>query len=136
MFGSYPHSKLQDASTNYKLLRLMPYLCWILAPRMCCSAGLTADEELARQLQAEYDHEVASHVLEQADDAAMRRMAGTAFNTSPHSTPSTAHSSQSAASPASQPGRPASGVAPVPYPSIGNSGTLHMSLEPTVCGCR
>ncbi|KAL3161075.1 hypothetical protein ABBQ38_009458 [Trebouxia sp. C0009 RCD-2024] len=87
--------------------------------------GLTADEEMARRLQAEYDREVASHLLDHPDDAAMRRMAGTAFHNSPQSTPSTAHSSQAAASPGSQqggPARPASGVAPVRYPSIGNSG--------------
>ena len=76
---------------------------------------------MARRLQAEYDREMASHMLDQPDDAAMRRMAGNAFHSSPQSTPSTAHSSQSAAGPASQPGRP-SGVAPVQYPSLGNSG--------------
>ena len=77
---------------------------------------------MARRLQAEYDREVASHALDQPDDAAMRRMAGSAFHSSPQGTPSTAHSSQSAASPASQPGRPPSGVAPVRYPSLGNAG--------------
>lgn len=94
----------------------------LILPECRCCAGLTADEEMARRLQAEYDREVASHVLDQPDDAAMRRMAGSAFHSSPQSTPSTAHSSQSAASPASQPGRPPSGVAPVRYPSLGNSG--------------
>ena len=98
-------------------------------------AGLTADEEMARRLQAEYDREVASHLLDHPDDAAMRRMAGTAFHNSPQSTPSTAHSSQAAASPGSQqgaPARPASGVAPVRYPSIGNSGGLHIKVFPMV----
>lgn len=88
-------------------------------------AGLTADEEMARRLQAEYDREVASHLLDHPDDAAMRRMVDTAFHNSPHSSPGTAHSSQAAAVPGSQqgpPARPASGVAPVRYPSIGNSG--------------
>lgn len=99
------------------------YISDVVVTECCGCAGLTADEEMARRLQAEYDREVASHVLDQPDDAAMRRMAGSAFHTSPQGTPSTAHSSQSAASPASQPGRPPSGVAPVRYPSLGNSGT-------------
>ena len=102
------------------------YIWGVLTVRCCCT-GLTADEEMARRLQAEYDREVASHVLDQPDDAAMRRMAGSAFHSSPQSTPSTAHSSQSAASPASQPGRPPSGVAPVRYPSLGNAGA-HQGL--------
>ena len=55
-----------------------------------CS-GMTADEEVARRLQAEYDREMAAYLLENPDDASMRRMMGQAFNNnSPQSSPSTA----------------------------------------------
>ena len=84
---------------------------------------------MARRLQAEYDQEMASHLLDHPDNAAMQRMAGQAFHTSPESSPGTAHSGQSAASPASQQGaRPASGVAPVRYPSIGNPGGAMLTI--------
>lgn len=80
------------------------------------AAGISADAEMARRLQAQYDREMAEQVVNQPDEASMRRMAGQAFN--PTSRPST---SQPAASPQSGQGasdRPATGF--VGYPNIGS----------------
>ncbi len=83
--------------------------------------GLSADEQVARRLQAEYDSEMAAYLVDHPDDAAMRRMAGHAFNPSPQSSTNTA---QSTASQSAQQGAPrpstTSGVAPVRYPAIGS----------------
>ena len=98
-----------------------------------CCAGLNADAEMARRLQAQYDREMAEQVVNQPDEASMRRMAGQAFNSAPQPVPSTA---QSAAS--QQPGqgtseRPATGVAPVSYPVIGGASGKPTALS--VCFC-
>ncbi len=89
--------------------------------------GLSADEQVARRLQAEYDREMAAYLVDHPDDAAMRRMAGHAFNPSPQPSTNTA---QSAASQNAQQGAPrpssTSGVAPVRYPAIGSPTGHHL----------
>ena len=84
--------------------------------------GLSADEQVARRLQAEYDREMAAYLVDHPDDAAMRRMAGHAFNPSPQPSTNTA---QSTASQSAQQGAPrpssTSGVDPVRYPAIGST---------------
>ncbi len=89
--------------------------------------GLSADEQVARRLQAEYDREMAAYLVDHPDDAAMRRMAGHAFNPSPQPSTNTAQStaSQSAQQGASRPST-TSGVAPVRYPAIGSPTGHHL----------
>lgn len=85
--------------------------------------GLSADEQVARRLQAEYDREMAAYLVDHPDDAAMRRMAGHAFNPSPQPSTTTAQptASQSAQQGALRPST-TSGVDPVRYPAIGTTG--------------
>lgn len=89
--------------------------------------GLSADEQVARRLQAEYDREMAAYLVDHPDDAAMRRMAGHAFNPSPQPSTNTA---QSTASQSAQQGAPrpssTSGAAPVRYPAIGSTTGHHL----------
>ncbi|DBA84967.1 TPA: hypothetical protein ACH3X2_005708 [Trebouxia sp. C0005] len=83
--------------------------------------GLSADEQVARRLQAEYDREMAAYLVDHPDDAAMRRMAGHAFNPCPQPSTNTAQSTASQSA-QQRPPRPSStsGVAPVRYPAIGS----------------
>lgn len=77
---------------------------------------------MARRLQAQYDREIAEQVVNQPDEASMRRMAGQAFNSS--SRPSAAEPAAGPQSGQSTPGqgtseRPAPGF--VGYPAIGSA---------------
>lgn len=99
---------------------------------MMFTAGLSADEQVARRLQAEYDREMAAYLVDHPDEGAMRRMAGHAFNPTPR--PSTT-AAQPTAGQTPQQGAPRpssnSGVAPVRYPEIG-SGTGER-MQPELC---
>jgi hypothetical protein len=71
-----------------------------------------SDEEIARQLQAKYDAEIASYLLEHPDDAAVQRLAGHVF-------PGTSQQQQQQASAGTQQQQPGEGVH---YPSIDHLG--------------
>lgn len=102
--------------------------------------GLSADEQVARRLQAEYDREMAAYLVDHPDDAAMRRMAGHAFNPCPQPSTNTAQSTASQSA-QQRPPRPSStsGVAPVRYPAIGSptgynlqSSHVSQSMSPSI----